>query len=173
MTLQTNNMIAAIVDVLINGYQSKVTANDFASSVHEAMPQNTLAIHVISKPAIRVKQKSMEPHGASPLLPGSLRLFLITFEIEVIRPFDADHDVVESVRDALNGLAFLDGYTLSQALARDPQTLLTDASSNATGIISGILRYVKSETGDVVYTADEGGTLSTLHQFTCIARDDL
>lgn len=166
--LDVEAILTRIRGVVVDGLGSTRTidATRFDSGNYKGQPEAEQSKLGMVNPRAEVRLVNMEAaKGITPSMPGDCIIYLLAFEISVVRHVDQYHKLTASARDSVNALAFTDGDLLAQAL-----TYPGNVPSGSTGIVSECLQYNGSSPGIVNLEEGKPGLIETVHRFTGYAR---
>lgn len=146
-----------------------ITADTYRPGAHEALGEDAASTQALVKPRAEARFTSIEPHGARPAEQGSFTLYGLELEVTVTRFIGTEHMILDDVRTTLRAVAAEDASRLAQALGW-PGNLTQTSAAVATGLVSGMLRYVNSEIGDLETVEGQNGRIVTVHTFTGVAQ---
>jgi len=148
-----------------------ITADTYRPGAHEALGEDAASTQALVKPRAEARFTSIEPHGARPAEQGSFTLYALELEVTVTRFIGTEHMILDDVRTALRAVAAEDSSRLAQALGWPGNLVQTSAVVPvATGLVSGMLRHVSSEIGDLEMVEGQDGRIVTVHSFTGVAQ---
>jgi hypothetical protein len=145
-----------------------VTADTYRAGAHEAQGADAASTEALVKPRAEVRFTSIEPHGARPPIQGSFTLYAIELEVTVTRNLGTQHMILSDVRTALRAVAAEDSSRIEQAL-QWPGNLTQTTAAVDTGLVSGMLRHVSSDVGDLESVDGQNGRIVTVHTFSGVA----
>lgn len=146
-----------------------VTADTYRPGAHEAQNPDAASTEALVKPRAEARFTTIEPHSSRPPIQGSFTLYAVELEVTVTRFLGTEHMILPDVRTALRAVAAEDASRIAQALEWPGQLDETGASV-ATGLVSGMLRHVSSEVGDLETVEGQNGRIVTVHTFSGTAR---
>lgn len=148
-----------------------VTADTYRPGAHEAQNPDAASTEALVKPRAEARFTTIEPHPARPPIQGSFTLYAVELEVTVTRFLGTEHMILPDVRTTLRAVAAEDASRIAQALEW-PGQLEETGDSVATGLVSGMLRHVSSEVGDLELVEGQNGRIVTVHTFSGTARVD-
>lgn len=146
-----------------------IAADTYRPGAHEALGEDAASTQALVKPRAEARFTSIEPHGARPAEQGSFTLYALELEVTVTRFLGTEHMILDDVRTTLRAVAAQDASRLAQALGW-PGNLTQTSAAVATGLVSGMLRHVSSEIGDLETVEGQNGRIATVHSFTGVAQ---
>lgn len=142
-----------------------IAANTYEPGASDGRSQSAQATESLVSPRAEVRFTSVEQSPSSPPELGSFTVFAVELEVTVTRRYGAEHAVSADVRTALRALMATDASRLKLALCA-PGNLNTTVAGTATRLVSGCLRYVSSDPGDLEVEGADNGVARTTHTFT-------
>ena len=160
-------ILTAVRDVIqeAHGNSRTITANTYEGDLYAALAKDEQSRRALVKPRAEARIVSVARHEASPPVKGNLGLYAIEIEVLLIRHLNFEHRTGDAARDDVRALAVRDADVLRQALEY-PGNVTQTAGGTNTGLVSGMLRYVDSDVGDVELADGDPGLVTTTHTFT-------
>lgn len=160
-------ILTAVRDVIESAAGSvlAVDVTRFSGDLYDGLLDDEESRRALVSPRAEARITAWEPHGASPLELATRTIYATEVSISVVRHLNQAHKLIDATRDAAKALAAQDADALAQALSY-VGNVSEDSGSNATGIISGRLRFEGSDIGDVELDDDGPGLIRSTHRFS-------
>jgi hypothetical protein len=151
------------------GILRTVPTNRFTGDLPEGLGDSEEARRGIVGPRVDASITGLARNPASPPTMGNVMLSDVDILVRVVRTVTPLEQLDDDSRDALAALAALDAEVLQQALGF-AGNLTTTQAGTATGIVSGLLRWLKTSVRVKRVISDGAQTIETLHTFRAIVK---
>ena len=140
------NLIVRLREVLedARGTLRTISANTFEGQFPPGLEVGEEARRAFGNPRAEATVSSVARSAASPPVIGNIALYDIGVDVRVAYPLTSAAWVVDAVRDSAVGAAYKAADVVAQALTY-PGNLTTTQAGAATGVVSGMLAFVKSD----------------------------
>lgn len=138
-------ILTRIREVLEDGAGSvrTVSSSRFLGELPDGLSPDAEALRAISKPRVEASITGIRRSASTPPIIGSLLIYDVDVDVRVVRVATTLHQLSDDQRVALQALCAEDADIIRQALEW-PGNLTSTTAGAATGLVSGILRYVKT-----------------------------
>ena len=151
------------------GVLRTVPSARFVGDLPDGLTDTEDARRGIVGPRVETNLTAFATNPSSPPTMGNLMFTDVDFDVRVIRTRTPLEQLDDDSRDALEAQAAIDAEVLRQALGY-PGNLTTTQSATATGIVSGMARWIKSRVV-IKRKIDEGAQpVETIHTFRMIVK---
>lgn len=161
----------AVRSVLVGGHGSSrtIASGTYKGGLYDDLSESGQTLAGLGKPAVSVRVFPVGRHEGSPMVKGNIHLIDVRVLVRVVRALKPKHKLNDDTRDQLYGAAALDADVIQQALEY-PNNLDQDADGNATGLVTGYLRWSASGEPDIVAEEGEPGRIDVTHTFSGIVQ---
>lgn len=163
----TDKLLVRLREVLEAGAGSlrTITAGTFGGNLPASFSADAEAVRAIGVPQVEAEISEQVRHPSQPPILSNVAFQLITITVRVVRRLGAVEQLDGAARDVVKAAAAADSDVIRQALEWPAQMRTTDAGE-ATGLVSGLLTWVKSATAFATTTDDGTAIVRTEHTFT-------
>jgi hypothetical protein len=142
-----------------------ITAGTYAGELYDDLDDGTKSKRALTAPRVEATITRAMPHSATYPVTGSKRLEAIEVELMVVRHIGPKEMTSDAARSLAKGLAYADAGVLKEALSY-PGNLTQTSGAVATGLVSGMLFWVRSELVRIQLGGDDRpGLIETIHEF--------
>lgn len=169
--LASDKILTRIKEVLVDslGTLRNTPAAMYKGNLPDGLEDQEESRRTSTGPHVEADIVSMERSPSSPPTLSNFYLSNLTIEVRIVRPYLRLQYLNDAARRTLKGMAIMDGDIIRQALEY-PGNLSTTLAGDATGIVSGLLIYQRSDIEILGRQSEGTGTISTVHTFTCTAK---
>lgn len=161
------NLLIRLREVLEagSGALRVIPAATYGGNLPASFSPDAEAIRALGVPQIEAEVSEGARHPSSPPIFSNVAFQMVNVNVRVVRRLGAVEQLTGSARDVVKAAAATDSDVIRQALEY-PGQLLTTAAGAATGLVSGLLTWVKSTTVFATTTDDGTAVVRTDHLFT-------
>lgn len=142
-----------------------IPAGTYDGELYEDLDDGTKSKRALTAPRAEATITRAEPHPSTYPVTGSKRLEAIGVEVRVVRHLGPKEMTSDAARSLAKGLAYADAGVLAEAL-QYPGNLTQTSGAVATGLVSGMLYWVRSDLVRVQLGGDDRpGLIETIHEF--------
>lgn len=142
-----------------------ITAAAFGSNLPDEFSPMADAVRALAAPQVEPLIEEIERSPSSPPLVGNVALYRIRVRVRCVHRVPGWYQIKASERDDVKGAAAQAADQLAQALSW-PGNLTATSGGTPTGLVSGMLSYLKSTIAPVSVVEDGAAVIATDHLFT-------